>query len=119
LANPLIPDYQFFALWETHTPEEIADMIGCKPESVRQRARRKGLPLQPRPRQQTSEEWRARLDVAHQLLKERSGYREAALSTGIDQHTLARHFPDMALTPREAGERSMMIQKLNWTRETL
>jgi hypothetical protein len=51
---------------------------------------------------------------AKELLDDRAGYRETSLTTGIAQDTLARHFPDMGLTPQEAGSRGIMQAALNY-----
>lgn len=50
---------------------------------------------------------------AEALLRDRSGYLEAAKTVGVDEKTLRRHFPDMGLTPQEISDRMMLGRAFN------
>jgi transcriptional regulator with XRE-family HTH domain len=97
------------------TVAEVAERFGCSRQTVSRIKRKAGMITRKGPTQYTDEI----LARAKAMLEDRAGYRQAALTLGIDEHALARRFPGMGLTNEESRERAVWGHTFNNIRASL
>lgn len=89
---------------------QIAERVGCSPRQVT-RVRAKFRLTQPAPETAAKRIAPERLAAVGRMVADGVSHAEIMRTLGVSRHTIIRHFPDTAWSPKESGEFARAIRR--------